>query len=96
MTKDSKPTGGPAYPQSITFNVNGDACLPADYGASLAGMTLRDYFAGQAMQAWLVQRGEVGAIVKIAGGQHNLDLVTVIMAKRAYAMADAMLAERAK
>ena len=66
-------TGGPAFP-AVEHH--------AGYGQMMAvgGMTLRDYFAAQAMQG------------DLTGGVHhdNFD----ITAKRAYIMADAMLKER--
>jgi len=42
--------GGPAFPQSIAFNPNGDAVTAAAYFDG-EGMSLRDYFATQALIA---------------------------------------------
>ena len=55
-----------------------------DVAASEGGTTIRDYFAAKAMQ---------GAIPTRPNG-YEMD--TAIMARWAYAMADAMLAEREK
>lgn len=66
-----KETGGPAFPIGAT---------PEEWGN---GMTLRDYFAGKAMQGMLANREP------IKGGPET-------RSQYAYFMADAMLAERAK
>ena len=62
-----KPTGGPAFPV-VTAN-------------DMRGMTLRDWFAGQALAA-LLNRPEWPELF--------------IAAEQAYALADAMIAERDK
>ena len=61
-----KDTGGPAFPHSRL-------------GSDADGMTLRDYFAAKAMQAW-ISRGD-------DSGENGI-------AKWAYEMADAMLKAR--
>jgi hypothetical protein len=71
-----KDTGGPAFP------------LPGELGLGLTpkemrGMTLRDWFAGMAMQGLLSARNPL--VTNIGG-----------IAEAAYEMADAMLAERSK
>ena len=79
---NEKNNGGPAFP--IIHDV------PAPSGAARAisveyGMTLRDYFAAQALST--------------AVGYSDQDLSTWTpqdFARHAYALADAMLAERAK
>lgn len=72
--------GGPAFPSTYS-----------------TGLTKRDWFAGQALPAIIAAtsagqhhplRGEDTAIVK--------GVLEAAMARDAYAMADAMLAERAK
>lgn len=65
----SKKDGGPAFPGAV------DTCAPP-------GMSLRDYFASQALGLW--DRTRYGA----DNGQ--------AIAKLAYGIADAMLAEREK
>ena len=62
--------GGPAFP----FPSDADAGEPGELG-----MTLRDYFAAKAMQAW-ISRGD-------NSGENGI-------AKWAYEMADAMLKAR--
>ena len=70
--------GGPAFPQHI-FETR-DGAMQASYDApDGAGMSLRDYFAGQAL---------VG-MVQFWGNSSSPEL-----AKRAYEVADAMLAEQ--
>lgn len=64
--------GGPAFPASNEANVNGQT-----------GMTLRDWFAGQALA------GEMACEV-VGNGQMTQ------VAERCYMIADAMLAEREK
>lgn len=70
MTK--KPDGGSAFPIDTTFS-------------SSRGMTLRDYFAGQALAGWLASFGEDSALENMSG-------ISELM----YAQADAMIAERDK
>ncbi len=69
---DQKPDGGPAFP----INVH-----PSQFVES-TGMSLRDFFAGQAL---------VGIIEGNAGIGNSQNMVA-----DAYAIADEMLAERAK
>lgn len=68
--------GGPAFPQAETRSTS-------DHG-----MTLRDYFAGQAL-AGLVQRMNADAVRKYRDGTHDGREAYI-----AYVIADAMLAER--
>jgi hypothetical protein len=71
-----KDTGGPAFPYSYEVT-------PGVERHTYLGMTLRDYFAAKAMQAYL--RWPEAPI-------HGEALI----ADCAYTMADAMLAERSK
>jgi hypothetical protein len=74
-------TGGPAFPVSALV-YNDDGVDPTTIIHD--GMTLRDYFAAKAMQSYLS--------AWIMTKQHpETDL---ILAKHAYAMADAMLKAR--
>lgn len=57
------------------------------------GMTLRDYFAGQAMQAILSNPSLVPALANIIKSEGKIDSE---IAQGAYTYADAMLAERNK
>lgn len=66
--------GGPAFPET-RFCEEGGRTIPFD---ATPGMSLRDYFAGQALPAVLPIAGTTGAPAM------------------AYALADAMLKERAK
>ena len=66
--------------------MNNPSAFPsAGYGAS--GMTLRDYFAGQALAGMLPARDESGRVAYV-------ELTPDEIAKSAYKIADAMLAER--
>ena len=73
--------GGPAFPVNSNDVWNGVSPSP--------GMTLRDYFAAAAMQGWLSTFAGSRHPVVIEGGKESC-------AKLSYAMADAMLSERAK
>lgn len=70
--------GGPAFP-------TGPNTQPGFYQHH--GMTLRDWFAGQALAGWLASFGETDRHPVEKGTQD-------ITAANAYAMADAMLAAR--
>ena len=73
----NKHNGGAAFPNS------GYAVSSGEYVYPSSGMTLRDYFAGQALAGL------------IASPEHTLHEATVL-AGAAYIAADAMLAERGK
>ena len=75
--------GGPAFPEGYDW----DKDIPTSWG----GMTLRDYFAGQALAgvvAMLAHPGS-GGLNEDAGGPHK-----AVVAAQAYILADAMLAAR--
>lgn len=77
MNKDIK-TGGPAFPTETAF----------DYKY---GMTLRDYFAAQAMTG-----AQVWDAVVNGKNAHLLDGGVKLLAEISYAIADAMLEAREK
>ena len=80
----SAPTndGGPAFPSPMfTRQADGMPMSPQEYG--LGGMTLRDYFAGQALAGMLINY----TTQKFGVGEQTC-------AKGAYEFADAMLAAR--
>ena len=70
--------GGPAFPMG--YHPDGNS---ADH----FGMTLRDWFAGQALQGWLASFGP-DQVHPVATDIENS------VAKQAYQMADAMIAAR--
>ena len=74
----TKPTGGPAFPRPNSTAPNGENSWAED------GMTLRDWFAGQALIGEMRENGE------------DLDWLprADLMAKRCYTIADALIAER--
>ena len=82
---ETKNHGGPAFPEQIAVTPTGDT-----YSGE-SGMTLRDYFAAQALQ------------IIAAGDWRGMEYTPVNglsiienNARFAYQIADAMLAERAK
>lgn len=86
----SKETGGPAFPV-VNFS-SFEAIYPEDNQAvlQLSGMTLRDHFAGLAMQGdWAVQSEEMGEFANDVS-EENL----YVRAKVYYRMAEAMLLAR--
>ena len=76
-------TGGPVFP------ISGEACRDFD---THEGIHLRDYLAAKAMQALMT--GDT--LQKLDKVLQDEDKVFALVAKSAYAMADAMLAERQK
>ena len=80
MNKDNvlAEDGGQAFPAAFTVGPNDDLYPPNP------GMTLRDYFAAQAM---------IG-IMSTAGGFDRADRRHDMVAEQAFKFADAMLAER--
>jgi hypothetical protein len=74
----AKADGGPAFP--VSWDMDGAT-------VAMPGMTLRDWFAGQALAGWLAS----------SPGNERHPVVTGqddVVAGHAYAMADAMLAAR--
>jgi len=72
------------------YDKEGGAAFPragSDHNVPESGMTLRDWFAGQALLGELTQPWPEG---------FDLDEGAEMMANRAYALADAMLAKRTK
>ena len=87
----SLPTnGGPAFPVASCQDANGQICWGTD------GMTLRDYFAGQAL-AGITSRS-VEVYRKLEGSGISMSEIENELTQRlsysAYAYADAMLAAR--
>jgi hypothetical protein len=78
--------GGPAYPskayKTVTFP-NGQTFQETDFG-NYPGMTLRDWFAGQALQGLLAKYN-----LKTPGDQDTVSAM-------AYELADSILERRAK
>ena len=78
--------GGPAYP--IADNAVGGMSWPPASAPGSVGMSLRDYFAAAVIQGYLAHPDRT---IDIAGDRPGAGV-----AGWAYALADAMLAERAK
>lgn len=98
---NKKETGGPAFPRPLS---GARTDLGFEFSDSQAGMTLRDWFAGQVLGNQNLVGDEGGTI---ADAKKELSLTPnesydyrihwpMIVAKRAYAYADAMLSERNK
>lgn len=77
MNGKKNETGGHAFPPGVA------ATPGSGFRSGESGMTLRDWFAGQALSGMLADEGEAGFKAQTA-------------AARSYEMADAMLSERAK
>ena len=74
----------------MSKNTGGPA-FPAmryEFGGKDDGMTLRDYFAAKVMQG-IITAGKYGGVIGVNGYEFSL-------AKMAYEVADAMIAEREK
>ena len=77
----SKETGGPAFPTKDLPYSRDDK----------TGMTLRDYFAAKAMQAWL----QTTTKPYMHKGEHQVEMIDVDrIAECAYKQSDAMLKAR--
>jgi hypothetical protein len=77
----NKDTGGPAFPQNTKIVAAAGQELHHGF---MGGMTLRDYFAAKAMQAWMTGW---------ATDRPSM-LQADVMADKAYEAADAMLKAR--
>jgi hypothetical protein len=76
--------GGPAFPTHGFVQIGDNAVPTAD-----GGMSLRDWFAGQALAGMLTYYNE-------HRGDYHTNATCDVAAKDAYAWADAMLAARAE
>jgi hypothetical protein len=82
--------GGPAFPEGeswVSTDISGNQ-TSHDHGVLRRGMTLRDWFTGQALQGCIAHSGGQQPIFTGVQG------CVAYYAKLAYAYADAMLAER--
>ena len=101
----SKPDGGPAFPKPDTppaFVQAGNQSTQTFFCQGSSGMSLRDYFAGEALNGLVAfQYGEeLGRIFDrdkaIANAGDDKEFPQTYTARIAYSLADAMLAERDK
>jgi hypothetical protein len=91
MDKDD---GGAAFPRNsvpATVTYDGNRSHHTMFVPAQDGMTLRDYFAAAAIPSLL--SNDIEAIARSASKEET---VGEFLAKQAYKMADAMLAERSK
>lgn len=77
--------GGPAFPPSIAVGPAGDVYTSSPDNSVHSGLSVRDWFAGQAL---------IGATLAINDGL--IDTSHAGVARMAYLYADAMIAERIK
>lgn len=88
----SKPDGGPAFPHEHLAPYINAAGMPENRPQRWFGMSLRDYFAGQALAGMFAERN----ILKDANTSELAELCFLNAAAFSYRMADTMIAERAK
>ena len=81
----SSPDGGPAFPGEYVLHQRGSVGNEVPIMDHSSGMSLRDYFAGQALAGMLANPGRVGDFAKRAK-----------LGEEAYYWADATLAKRDK
>lgn len=87
MAREEKDDGGPAFPNTVETRLGGD------------GMSLRDWFAGQALQfTSSVKEGAIDdSILTRLFGKDRTDITgREVAAALAYELADAMLEARRK
>lgn len=86
----NKDDGGPAFPRAGYGTYTGSLTNKTAENAPQPGMTLRDYFAAQALAGWLATYGA-------EAGHPAVDpRYPARIAEYSYTMADAMLAARRK
>ncbi len=92
----NKDTGGPAFPAD-SRDVSHLAGTERDYQPQMfSGMTLLDYFAGQAMQGELASQDYTNDEGRFPGGCYYANNVEnrLVLTEKAYAIAEAMIAEK--
>ena len=93
MSTPENPPAFPVPPGVTTFT--GDPRDGAGYEPSQAGMTLRDYFAGQALIGELSCATSEGCVDALVRAAHKAGMgIEERIAWNCYRMADAMLAAR--
>lgn len=106
--KERRIEGGPAYPQPIATDLEGNIHSAIQKSPSEAGMSLRDYFAGQASDSVVAMMvKEYWRIVEtncpeewsednMRHSEYHCNQLATIEARYRLAFADAMIAEREK
>jgi hypothetical protein len=79
--------GGPAFPLPVA-EIQGFATHAGEFGPGMTGMSLRDYFAAQALTGF-ISNGDIPDMLRVGFSPKQA-------AEACYAIADAMLQERAK
>lgn len=93
MNDRIKDDGGPAFPPSVA-EIQGRATNSCEFG--LPGMSLRDYFAGEALKGYLSSFGADSPhpACVVNGDRERRDQRVQSCADMSYALADAMLEAR--
>jgi len=86
--------GGPAFPQPMTFSPNGQPTTPGMYFPDVNGMSLRDWFAGLALQGWLSGPCQGDVLDDYDHDPKAFSQHQKIVGETCYGYADAMLAAR--
>ena len=84
-----KPDGGPAFPHDVDWLEGGELLAHQKW----TGMTLRDYFAGEALPSSIY---ELSLLVRNKGKKLDEGVIEEAIARMSYSIADAMLLEREK
>jgi hypothetical protein len=87
--------GGPAFPQPLTFSPEGTANIASEYFNEVSGMSIRDWFAGQALAGLCANPGGPFQANGMSGWAITNCTVGDI-ANLAVEIADAMIAARQK
>lgn len=88
-----KQDGGPAFPAEVTVFEDKTGRV-GDIHAQHPGMSLRDWFAGQALNGLLSDVDCICGDPETNKGPQNIDEAAKFTAHQAYVMADAMLKAR--
>jgi hypothetical protein len=89
--------GGPAFPQQAFINTNGQVVTADDYFPDASGMSLRDWFAGQASEEdieYHMKNGKAAIKGTDEDDGYGPDYTYPTRESARYAYADAMLAAR--
>lgn len=96
MTK--KPDGGSAFPENVHLCPNHNQVYPASEFGAAQGMTLRDWYAGMALQGLLAHYGTPNKEIQYTNseGHGGTKSVTILHQDTAFRIADAMIEERGR
>jgi len=90
--------GGPAFPVplAMSMNTNNEPTVVDSHERCLGGMSLRDHFAGLALQGWAAGRNDQASMHRVTEGPNGEGggSLPANVANACYRYADAMLQER--